>query len=409
MPLAISSKAVPGAMPRARAELRFTVVLAALMAFASISTDIYLPALPSLSASLGASAGQVQLTLSGFLIGFSLGQLFWGPVGDRYGRRIPIMVGMALFMLGSVGCALSGSALEMIAWRLVQALGACAGPVLARAMVRDLYARERSAQMLSTLMLVMSIAPLLGPILGGQILGIWSWRGIFWTLAGFGLLALLGVASLRETLPPDRRLTERPAAIVTTYVLLVRDRRVLGYAAAGGFLYAGVYAFLAASPFTYIEYYHVSPQAYGLLFGINIVGMMLANLLNSRLVMRFGTDSMLRAGAAIAGLAGVALILASRSGWGGLPGLVVPLFFYISMLGFIVANSVAGALAGFPQRAGAVSALVGAMHYGTGMVSTALVGWLADGTPWTMGCIVGVSGVGVLLSVLLLVRTPARG
>ncbi|RVT99395.1 Bcr/CflA family multidrug efflux MFS transporter [Rhodovarius crocodyli] len=406
MPSAITSDALAGATSRRRgnSDLRFMLVLAALMAFASISTDIYLPALPTLAVELNATPGQIQLTLSGFLIGFSLGQLFWGPVGDRFGRRVPVMIGLALFCLGSIGCALSGSAAEMIAWRVVQALGACCGPVLARAMVRDLYARERSAQMLSTLMLVMSVAPLLGPIVGGQIVHFWSWQGIFWLLAVLGVAVLFGVGSLRETLPPERRLMERPAAVIVTYILLLRDRRVLGYAVAGGFLYAGVYTFLAGSPFAYIEFYGISERAYGLLFGINIMGMMLANWLNTRLVPRFGTDGVLRAGAVIAGMAGVVMIITSYTGFGGIWGLIVPVFFHIAMLGFIVANSLAGALAGFPQRAGAVSALVGALHYGSGMVTTALIGWCADGTPWPMGLIIGACGIGVLVSVLALVR-----
>lgn len=148
--------------------LRFLVILSSLMAFASISTDMYLPALPALSVAFHTGPGRIQMTLSGFLVGFSLGQLLWGPIGDRYGRRIPIAVGVVLFVLGSAGCALSSTAAQMMGWRVVQAVGACAGPVLARAMVRDLYAREQSARMLSTLMLVTGIAPLVGPILGGQ-------------------------------------------------------------------------------------------------------------------------------------------------------------------------------------------------------------------------------------------------
>lgn len=159
--------------------LRILVVLSALMAFASISTDLYLPAMPALTTAFHTDPADVQLTLSAFLVGFSLGQLVWGPIGDRYGRRFPITIGLVLFMVGSAGCALSDTAWQMMGWRVVQAVGACVGPVLARAMVRDLYARERSAQMLSTLMTVMAIAPLVGPILGGQILAIGSWQAIF--------------------------------------------------------------------------------------------------------------------------------------------------------------------------------------------------------------------------------------
>ena len=398
--------AAPAAVTRA-GSLRVLLILSALMAFASISTDIYLPALPTLGRAFQAEDGWVQMTLSGFLVGFSLGQLLWGPISDRYGRRGPVAVGVVLFVIGSAGCALSGTIGQMVGWRMVQAVGACAGPVLARAMVRDLYARERSAQMLSTLMLVMGVAPLLGPILGGQILTVGSWQAIFWVLAGMGGLALMGLLALPETLPMQRRTSQRLGEALVGYVVLLRQRRFLGYAVSGGFFYGGIYAYLAGTPFAYIAYYHVPPQAYGLLFGVNIAGMMAANLLNARLVMRVGTDRLFRIGTLVAALAGIALAVDARFGWGGLPGLVVPLFCYVSMLGFIVANSVAGALAAFPHKAGAASALVGALQCGSGIVTAGLVGWLADGTPWTMGAIVGSCGVGALVGGLVLVR-PAR-
>jgi DHA1 family bicyclomycin/chloramphenicol resistance-like MFS transporter len=170
--------------------VRVLAVLSALMGFASISTDFYLPALPAIAGALHASAGTVEFTISFYLAGFSLGQLLWGPIGDRYGRRAPVAVGLILFIIGSAGCALAGSGTALIIWRVVQAVGACAGVVLARAMVRDLYEGNRAAQMLSALMTVMAIAPLLGPILGGQILALAGWRAIFWTLTGVGALTL---------------------------------------------------------------------------------------------------------------------------------------------------------------------------------------------------------------------------
>ncbi|GAA4325450.1 Bcr/CflA family multidrug efflux MFS transporter [Pigmentiphaga soli] len=394
----------------ARADgLRILLILSALMSFASISTDMYLPALPVLAVDLQADAGRVELTLSAFLIGFSLGQLLWGPISDRCGRRAPIAAGLVLFIIGSAGCALSDTVAQMLGWRVVQAVGACAGPVLARAMVRDLYAREHSARMLSTLILIMGVAPLVGPLLGGQILSWWSWRGIFWTLVGLGALACAGLWALPETLPRARRTTEPLGAALRGYLEVARDPRLIGYALSGGFFYAGIYAFLAGTPFAYIEYYHVPPQLYGLLFGINIVGMMGANFLNTRLVMRVGSERLFRLGTWIAAASGIALALDARFGWGGLTGLVVPLFFYMSMNGFIVANSVAGALAAFPQRAGTASSLVGVMHYGSGVLSAALVGWCADGTPWPLGWIIGLSGVGCLATALMPVGRKRRG
>jgi MFS transporter, DHA1 family, multidrug resistance protein len=205
-----------GASARERAEAahhgrRVLAILSALMAFAGISTDLYLPAIPAMGKSLGVNTGMIELTVSGYLIGFSLGQLLWGPIGDRYGRRLPVTIGLVFFVIGSAGCALAGSAWALIVWRVVQALGACASVVLARAMVRDLYTGERAAQMMSTLMTVMAIAPLVGPIVGGQILTFASWRAIFWTLVGVGISTLLALFTLPETLARERRNGHRRA------------------------------------------------------------------------------------------------------------------------------------------------------------------------------------------------------
>lgn len=369
-------------------------VLSTLMGFASISTDLYLPALPTMAHALRSDAGGMELTISGYLIGFSLGQLLWGPLGDRYGRRWPVLIGLALFVAGSAGCALASDLSSLIGWRVVQAVGACAGVVLGRAMVRDLYEGERAARMLSTLMTVMAIAPLLGPILGGQIMIVASWRAIFWTLVGIGAATLWAVYALPETLTERRRNRKPLLQAIADYGLLLRQRQLLGYAGAGGFFYAGMYAYVAGTPAAYITYYHVPAQLYGVLFAGGIVGIMATNLANARLVMRFGALKLLRFGAAVAAIAGVLLAATAWSGWGGLAGLAGMLFLFVTATGFIVANSIAGALAHFPDRAGAVSALVGAVHYGSGIIGSALVGLFADGTPWPLGLIMALSGAG---------------
>jgi DHA1 family bicyclomycin/chloramphenicol resistance-like MFS transporter len=390
---------------------RVLAVLSALMGFASISTDFYLPALPTMTVALGSDPGTIALTISGYLVGFSLGQLLWGPIGDRYGRRIPIAVGLVLFVIGSAGCGLSGSAPAMIGWRVVQAVGACAGVVLARAMVRDLYSGNRAAQMLSTLMTVMAIAPLLGPVLGGQILVLAGWRAIFALLVGVGALTLAALFTLPETLPRERRNMESLGRALLRYGRLLGQRQLLGYAGAGGFFYAGTFAYIAGTPFAYINYHHVPAQLYGVLFGAGILGIMTTNVVNSRLVIRFGGDRLLLLGTAAAAASGIVLAATARTGWGGLAGLVVPLFVFASATGFIVANSIAGALTRFPQRAGAVSALVGAIQYGSGIVGSAAVGTFADGTPWTMGWVIALAGIGSLLCAWLLVpaRPPVHG
>jgi DHA1 family bicyclomycin/chloramphenicol resistance-like MFS transporter len=383
------------------------LILSTLMSFASMSTDMYLPALPTIGRALHASAASIDLTFSSFLVGFSAGQLLWGPIADRHGRRMPVAVGVVLFVIGSAGCALSTSVWQLMGWRVVQAVGACAGPVLARAMVRDLYGREHAARMLSTLILIMGVAPLAGPLVGGQILTFGSWRGIFWTLVGFGLLTLVSLRFLPETLKPTQRMTEPLGASLRSYLDLARDPRILGYALSGGFFYGGAYAFIVATPFVYIEYYGASPQAYGLLFGLNIVGMMAANFVNARLLARVGSKRLFRIGTWVLAASGLALAVDARFAWGGLAGLVVPVFFYMSMNGFIVANSVAGALSAFPRQAGTASSLIGALHYGSGILSAAMVGWFADGTPWTMGWIMGLSGIGSVAIALLMQRWQA--
>jgi len=405
----VTGAAAPARAEAARHGIRVLAILSALMGFASISTDLYLPALPSMAQALRSDQGTIELTITGYLIGFSLGQLLWGPIGDRYGRRLPVAVGLVLFVIGSAGCALSAEAWQIIGWRVLQAVGACAGVVLARAMVRDLYEGHRAAQMLSTLMTVMAIAPLVGPLLGGQILALASWQGIFWFLVAVGIATLAALFALPETLPPERRNPAHLGGAMASSFLLLRHRRVIGYAGAGGFYYGGLYAYIAGTPFAYIGYYHVPPQLYGLLFAAGIIGIMATNLLNARLVARLGSRWLLRAGSSGAALAGVIFAIDARTGWGGLAGLVLPLFVFIGLAGFIVANSIAGAMASFPNRAGAVSSLVGALQYGTGIVGSALVGAFADGTPWPMGWVIGISGIGSLLCAWLLVPRPAGG
>lgn len=383
-------------------------VLSLLMGFASISTDLYLPAMPLMGRSLGADAGMIELTISGYLIGFSLGQLFWGPISDRYGRRPSVAVGLIMFVIGSAGCALADSTNQLITWRIVQAIGACAGVALSRAMVRDLYEGNRAAQMLSTLITVMAIAPLIGPSVGGQILAFSGWRAIFWVLVGVGVITLAALLTIPETLPAARRNHEPLGRAMLRYITILRDKRVLGYIGTGAFLYAGMYAYVAGTPFAYISYYHVPAENYGLLFGLGIVGIMLANILNSRLVLRYGYDKVLLAGCFVCALAAIVTAIAAGSGWGGLWGLVVPLLVFASTTGLIVANSITGAMALFPERAGAVSALTGALQYGSGIFGSGLLGVFADGTPWPMGWIIAVCGIGCLLSTTLLLPAKFR-
>jgi MFS transporter, DHA1 family, multidrug resistance protein len=391
--------------PSQEQDPRLLVVLGTLLGFASISTDLYLPALPRMAEALGAEQSALELTVSGYLVGFSAGQLLWGPISDRYGRRSPVAVGLVIFVLGAAGCALSTTAGQLILWRVVQALGASAGVVLARAMVRDLYSRDRAARVLSTLMTVMAVAPLVGPTVGGQILRVADWPAIFWTLVAIGLATLLALTTIPETLPRDRRTAEPMGQALAGYGELLGNHRLMGYAAAGGFYFVGVFAYVAGTPFAFISYHGLSPQLYGLIFAAGIVGPMVTNLVNSRLVMRVGSDWMLWVGSLGAAASGLLVALVARTGLGGIGGLAGALFLFVAMNGFINANMVSGALASVLGRVGAASALVGAIQYGGGVLGSALVGAFADSTPWPLGWVVALSGLGTLASALLALRS----
>jgi DHA1 family bicyclomycin/chloramphenicol resistance-like MFS transporter len=267
-------------------------------------------------------------------------------------------------------------------------------------MVRDLYEGPAAAQMMSTLMMVMAVAPLLGPLVGGQVLAVSGWRAIFWLLAAVGVATLAVMPTLPETLPPARRDGQSLGKTLAGYAALLHDRRLLAYAGAGGFFYAGMFACIAGSPYVYIVVHHVPPQAYGLLFATGVVGIMAANFLSARFVHRLGSDRLLVWGAAIAVGSGVILAVDVSSGWGGLAGIVVPLFLFASMAGFIVANSILGALSLSTAKAGSVSALIGTAQYGAGVAGSAVLGAVADGTARPMAFVIALSGIGTFVRAL---------
>ncbi|KGQ71115.1 MFS transporter [Chelonobacter oris] len=368
-----------------RIGIRFVLILSALMAFTSLSTDVYLPAMPQMQQDL---QGNIELTVTGFLIGFAVAQLIWGPISDKIGRRKPLFIGMILFIIGSVGCALSQTIDEIVFWRIFQAVGACTAPMLARAMIRDLYARTRAAQMLSTLTIIMAIAPIIGPLLGGQLLKISSWHTIFWLLAAIGGLMLASLFFLPETLAQAKRGVGSLSGSFANYRLLLCNRHFMRYTWCITFFYVAAYAFIVGSPFVYIRYYGVAAQHYGWLFALNIIGVMSVSFLNRTLVKKFSLDTLLRAATFIA--VSAALLLAVFAKWqiGGIVGIIVPIFIFFATNGIIAATATAAALDGVPETAGAASALIGSLQYGSGIVSSLLLAWLSDGTPWTMAWII---------------------
>ncbi|MBJ8958043.1 multidrug effflux MFS transporter [Citrobacter youngae] len=365
--------------------LSFILILSGLMAFTSLSTDIYLPAMPTMAGDLN---GNVELTVTGFLVGFAIAQLIWGPISDHLGRRTPLFIGMVLFIIGSAGCALSTDITQIVFWRVFQALGACTGPMLARAMIRDLFARTRAAQMLSTLVLVMAIAPIAGPLIGGQIIRLSTWHSIFWLLVAIGVLMFISLLWLPETLPEERRVKASLAGAFRHYRALLTNGRFMRYTLSLTFYYVGAYAFITGSPFVYIHYYHVDPQHYGWLFALNIVGVMAMSVVNRRLVQRHALEQLLKYATMLAALAAVALALLVKLEIGGVIAIIITVFLLFSMNGIIAATSTAAALDAAPNIAGSASALIGSLQYGSGIISSLLLARLSDGTPWTMAWII---------------------
>ncbi|WP_040903890.1 multidrug effflux MFS transporter [Yokenella regensburgei] len=365
--------------------LSFLLILSALMAVTSLSTDIYLPAMPVMAKDL---QGDAELTITGFLIGFCIAQLIWGPISDRYGRRLPLFIGLVLFIIGSVGCALSTDIVQIVFWRVFQALGACTGPMLARAMIRDLFSRTRAAQMLSTLMIIMAIAPIAGPLIGGQMIKVTSWHAIFWLLAIIGTLMLVSLFWLPETLPAEKRAQTSVTKAFQNYYALLTNAKFMQFTLCLTFYYVAAYAFITGSPFVYITYFGVDPQHYGWLFAVNIVGLMAVSMVNRRLVHRYPLERLLKKAVFIATIAAIVLAATTGLGVGGIIVIVGAVFVFFSMNGIIAATSTACALDAVPNVAGSASALMGALQYGSGIISSLLLALFSDGTPWTMGWII---------------------
>jgi MFS transporter, DHA1 family, multidrug resistance protein len=379
-----------------------------LSAIAPLSIDIYLPALPMLRQALAADEAQTLFTLSAFFIGFGGGQLLFGPLSDRFGRKPLLLVGLVVYVAASIACALAVSMSAIIFWRFVQAFGGSVVPTVVQAMVRDLYDRNQSARVLSLNMLVTASAPVIAPLIGGQVLLWFDWRAIFWVLVVFGVVSLCAVFLLPETLAASRRNEAHPVAMLVGYFKLLRSIRYIGYVACSAFYFCCLFAFIAASPFVYIDYFGIPPQYYGFLFGVNMLGMIASTLVNSRIVVQRGSDHLLRIACVIGAFGSLALLLTGLSGAGGIIGLAVPTFLVLSLLTMVASNAISGALSVFPERAGAAAALAGAIQFGSGAMTSAAVGWSADGTPRPMSAIICAGAVAALLVNLFLVRNAFR-
>ncbi|WP_051114225.1 Bcr/CflA family multidrug efflux MFS transporter [Actinopolymorpha alba] len=357
-----------------RISARLVVLLGALTALGPMTIDLYLPALPRMTQDLQTNNSLLQLTLSAALVGLAVGQAVSGPVSDAVGRRRPLLVGLAAYVGASIVCAFAQSVGVLIAARLLQAFAGAAGIVIARAIVRDLVSGREIARLFSMLLLVTGLAPILAPVVGGQLLRLGGWRVLFGALAVFGVALFVAVyAGFRDSLPVERRRQGGAADALRTYLRLARDRAFMGYALAGGFGFASMFAYISGSPFVYQEVFGISPQIFGILFGVNGVGLMIFSQTNGRLVHRIDPHTLLGVGQ-VSALTGAGLLVAGAvTGIGGVAGVLVPLFVAVASFGMVGPNAVALGLSYHPEAAGTASALMGTLQFAIGAAVGPLV------------------------------------
>ena len=383
---------------------RFFLVLTlgALTALGPMAIDLYLPALPTIAREMNEPLSQIQYSLSAYTIAFALSQLVYGPLSDRFGRKVVMFPGIAGYIVTNFIAAMCTDATQLILIRILQAMSAGAIMVTIPAMIRDLFPKQEVAKVLSSILLVMTVAPLIAPLLGGQMLKYLGWESLFILLGVLGCFSMiLAVSRVKETLSDDNRLIVPPIQLVTNYMQVIRNREAMGCILCHSFFFGGMFAFIAGSPFVYIELFGVPPEEYGLLFGANILAMAIANMINMRLIGHFQLFTIFRAGCTLAAVAAFVVLFSASTGFGGLAGIMMPVIVYIACIGFTGPNSNALALAHFPKSAGTANALAGALRFTIGGIATALVGMLHDGTAMPMAIVMAVCGCLSMASLLL--------
>ena len=397
----------PGDAIPTRRRVLYIILLGALTALGPFTIDLYLPAFPVLEADFHTTAAAIQLTLTGTMVGFALGQLIVGPLSDKVGRRVPLLVVTALHVLASVAAALAPNLELLSASRVLMGAGAAAGGVVASAIVRDLFGGRRLVVMLSRLALVSGVAPVLAPLVGSALLLVMPWRGIFYVLAAYGAVMLVSaILFIPETLPRARRQDKGSTTVWERYRSVFRDRVFVGVLIIGGMTFSGLFSYLSASPFLFQQDYGLDPQQYGLLFAVNSLGVVIGVQTASRLAARFGPQWVMSISTGVLVLAAVAIIVTDQLGL-GLWGTIVPLFVFIMACGFTFPCVQVLALDRHGKAAGTAASIIGASNFGVAGFITPLVGWIsrdAGITATTMAAVmVGCALIGVL-ALWLIVR-----
>jgi MFS transporter, DHA1 family, multidrug resistance protein len=382
--------------------LRFIILLGLLDAFGPLGIDMYLPAFPQIEHDLNARAGAMQLTLSLFLAGLAIGQLICGPISDRVGRRLPLLYGAGAFALASLTCAFARSIEALILARFVMGLAGSTGMVVARAVVRDSFEEADSSRVYSMLMLVIGIAPIISPSVGGYLMQIGGWGSIFWALAAFGCLCGVAVAvDLPETHPPVRRSQDSVATVFRRYAALIVDGRFIGYAAPVSLALGLIFAYVASAPSVFMQIFKLSPTAFSLIFASNAVGLIGAAQVNRWLTRHYDTHAILRAASLGNVLTALLLPVLVWTGIGGFPAFFADIFLCLMTVGLILPNATAAVMAPFPETAGVASALLGMLQFSVGAATGALVGLFHDGTARPMAFVMaGCAAVSFLITIL---------
>ena len=386
-----------------------TALLAALSAVAPLTTDMYLPSLPNIAQQLSASTAQVQLTISAYLIGFALGQIFYGPLSDRHGRKPVLLCAVALYCVASLVCALSTSVEMLIVARFAQALGGSGGVVLVRAIVRDLYSGARAGRELSLIGSVTALAPVLAPVVGGILQTGFGWRSIFVTLVIAGL-ASGGMVWLRlpETLATRAAEPVSPVNMLKSYRVVARHPAFLAYLGISTASYAGLFAWISGASFVLQNLYGLTPFNFGIAFALGSIGYMTGTLIAARLVARLGLDGIIGLGSVAVSIGGLGMVAAVALGLTSAISLVLPVAVYLAGLGMVLPQTIAGAMTPFPERAGTASALLGFIQQSAAALCGAVVGWLLGANAWPIAIAVAVMGCTTLAIWLSTRRLRAR-